>query len=205
MVRRSRLGGVALLVAGLQLVVIEAIAAAAWRTPRYSYATNYISDLGVSGCPTTYGGRAICSPLAGAMNAAFVAEGVLFVVAALLLVGTVASAWRWVFLALAVLHGLGSVVIGIFPETSMSGLHVPGATLAIAGGDLAVIAAGIALRRSPVGRVAIVVGVIGILGAVLLETSDIAPDGVLERVGVYAVTVFDLIVGSAALVRARRP
>jgi hypothetical membrane protein len=202
MALRRRLGGVAFLVAGLQLVVVEAIAASAWHTPPYSYATNYISDLGVSGCPTAYGGRTICSPLASAMNAAFVTEGVLFVLAAILLVRTVASAWRWVFLALAVLHGVGSVLIGIFPETSTSGLHVPGATLAIAGGDLAVVAAGLVLRRHPIGRVVVAVGLVGLAGAVLLETSSIAPDGVLERVGVYAVTVFDVIIGVTAL---RRP
>jgi hypothetical membrane protein len=157
----------------------------------------------VSGCPANYGGRAICSPLAGAMNAAFVAEGLLFVLAAALLVGVVAGAWRWVFLGFAVLHGFGSVLIGVFPETSPSGLHVPGATLAIAGGDLAVIAAGIALRHLPVGRPVVAIGLIGIAGAVLLETTSVAPDGVLERVGVYAITAFDLVVGAAALRRCR--
>jgi hypothetical membrane protein len=190
-----------MVIAGLQLVVVEAIVASAWVSPPYSYATNYISDLGVSGCPTNYGGRVICSPLAGLMNGAFVLEGVLFLLGALVLVSAAGGRrdfrgfWRWVFLGLAALHGVGSVLIGMFPETSSSGLHVPGATLAIAGGDLAVLAAGLALRDGIVGRVAIAIGIIGIAGAVLLETSNIAPDGVLERMGVYAVTAFDLLVG----------
>ncbi|MFD5513267.1 hypothetical protein ACFWIB_36740 [Streptomyces sp. NPDC127051] len=46
-----------------QWVVAEAIAAAAWTDPAYSYATNYISDLGVPDCGTRFQGRDICSGL----------------------------------------------------------------------------------------------------------------------------------------------
>ena len=53
---------VVLLLNAVQWVVSEAVAAAAWTSPPYSYATNYISDLGVPECGTHYQGRTICSP-----------------------------------------------------------------------------------------------------------------------------------------------
>lgn len=64
-------------VAGLQYLVIETATASAWTSPAYSYATNFVSDLGVP-ARGTFEGRAIDSPLHAVMNTGFVIQGVLF-------------------------------------------------------------------------------------------------------------------------------
>ena len=61
---------VAWLSAGLAYLTLEAVAAAAFR-PHYSYARNFISDLGVPGDH---------SPLAWLMNLGFCLQGSLFLV-----------------------------------------------------------------------------------------------------------------------------
>jgi hypothetical membrane protein len=192
----------------------EAIAASAF--PGYSYATNYISDLGI---PTVgqYDGRAIDSPLAGVMNAGFIAHGVLFFAGAALAALAAGPGFRVarsVFLAAAGAHLVGSVLIGVVPGSSESvatgaiGLHVLGAGLAIVGGNLASATAGIAGNRfgfAPGYRVfSVVVGAAGILSVIALQL-DLGglPDGIWERASVYAITVWELVT-AAALLRRRR-
>jgi hypothetical protein len=67
---------------GLEELVGQAIAQAAWTTP-YSLSQDYISDLGVTRCgtyrilgETSY----ICSPLHDVMNVSFVLAGLFMVV-----------------------------------------------------------------------------------------------------------------------------
>ena len=67
----------------------EAIAASAF--PGYSYSANYISDLGVPDV-AEFQGRAIDSPLSAVMNAGFILQGVLYLVAAVAL--GAAFLWR---------------------------------------------------------------------------------------------------------------
>jgi hypothetical membrane protein len=105
-------------------LVAEAVSASTF--PGYSYATNYISDLGVPDVEV-FQGRAIDSPLHLLMNTAFVLHGVLFVVAALaarnLAVGSPAPgrpAARWWFTVLAVAHGVGIVLVGLFHGSQAS-------------------------------------------------------------------------------------
>ena len=107
-------GALVLVVNTLQWLIIEAVAAAAWTQPPYSYATNYISDLGVPDCGTEFQGRAICSPLHSWMNASFMAEGLLFGLGVLLLSRLVAGRARRVVVALAVAHAVGFVLVGLF-------------------------------------------------------------------------------------------
>jgi hypothetical membrane protein len=175
---RTRTAGTLFLVAGLVYLAAETISAAAF--PGYNYATNYISDLGVSACPIVYNGREICSPLWFVMSAGFIIQGALFIAAAVL------ARVNRVFLAFAVLYGIGSIMVGLFNET-LGTVHVVGATLAIVCGNIAAIAT----RRLPL----MVVGAVGLIGAILLETTDVAPDGVLERIAVYAITATQLVLG----------
>ena len=48
---RATVGAMLFVLAGLQYLVTEAIAALAWKTPTYNYAYNFISDLGATACP----------------------------------------------------------------------------------------------------------------------------------------------------------
>ena len=70
--------------AGLVYLILEAIAATRFR-PDYSYAHNFISDLGVTS-RGMFHGRMIDSPLASLMNTAFYLQGTLFLAGAVLIV-----------------------------------------------------------------------------------------------------------------------
>lgn len=196
-------------------VASEAIAAAAF--PGYSYATNYISDLGI---PTvgTYDGRVINSPLAGLMNFGFIAHGVFFAAGAglaALAAGPGRRVARAVFVASAGAHLVGSVMIGVVPGSSESvasgtiGLHVLGAGLAIVGGNLASATAGVAGGRFGFSRgyrvFSVVAGATGILSVVALQAGiGGLPDGVWERASVYAITAWELVTAAVLLRRRRR-
>ncbi|MEG9224758.1 DUF998 domain-containing protein [Aeromicrobium sp. Sec7.5] len=215
--RAGRAAAACWIAAGVVYVVSEAVAAAAF--PGYSYATNYISDLGIPQVETS-GGRAIDSPLHLVMNTGFVLSGVFFVAAALLAVPVLGSAHRRTFLALAVTHGIGIVLVGVVNsgqanvDNGIGALHGIGAAMAIVGGNLTVIVAGLAARRSAdlrrLGAAFMALGVVGLLGTIALVLDsgstavDVLPDGVWERLAVYTVTAFELLVGTTTLVRLRR-
>lgn len=120
-------GAVVLVVNAVQWVVAEAVGVGAWTVPPYSYATNYISDLGVPDCGTRFQGRAICSPLHALVNASFVTEGVLFAAGVVLLSGLVTGRARRVVVVLALLHGVGMVLVGLFHGSA----NGPGAGLVV--------------------------------------------------------------------------
>ena len=89
---RFRGAGALLVLAGIQYAVLEYVAAAAWHNPPYSYAVNFISDLGNPVPGDTFQGRVIDSPLHLVMDTAFIAQGVLFIAASVLLLGGVKQA-----------------------------------------------------------------------------------------------------------------
>ncbi|MEH3089004.1 MAG: DUF998 domain-containing protein [Microbacterium arborescens] len=201
------------IIAGAVYLAAEAISASAF--PGYSYATNYISDLGVQDVGT-FQGRAIDSPLHVVMNTAFILHGVLFAAAAVLTVR--GTAWRprtrrW-FVSLALVHGVGIILVGVFSgsqanvDNGLAVFHVLGAGMAIIAGNLAVIVAGIALLRSGprwLGTASVVLGVAGLIGLVglLVDSNstaiDLLPDGVWERAAVYSIIAWELLAGVTAL------
>lgn len=225
---KSTTAAAAWVLAAAVYFVAEAISASAF--PGYSYATNYISDLGVPDIGP-FQGRIIDSPLHLVMNAAFIVHGVLFAIAAVLATaGSRTASARW-FRVLAVVHGVGMVLVGSFHgsqsavESGLAVLHVAGAALAILGGNAAAVVAGtVLLRRAGgagresgtrrgvrrwIGTASVVLGIAGVVGLVMLEVDsgsssiDLLPDGVWERVAVYAVLAWDLLAG-ITLLRTRR-
>lgn len=215
--RTARLAALCWMLAGVVYVTTEAVAAAAF--PGYSYATNYISDLGIPQVET-FGGRAIDSPLHAVMNTGFVLHGVFFVAAALLAAPVLGTMHRRALLALAATHGVGIVLVGLVhggqvnADNGLGAVHGIGATMAIVGGNLTAIVAGLAARRSDelrrLGTVCVTLGVVGLLAALALvldsgsSSIDVLPDGVWERLAVYTITVFELLIGVATLARLRR-
>ncbi|MBX3098387.1 MAG: DUF998 domain-containing protein [Salinibacterium sp.] len=210
---RTRLGGIAFLSAAVAYLLAETVAAAAWVSPRYDYAMNYISDLGVPGCGIEYSGRYLCSPFAPLMNAGFIVDGVLFMVASFLLARHLSRRWRGIFLTVAVLHGVGNVIVGLFDETTGSlaaGLphtHVIGATLAILFGNVTAIVAGSWGIRAGhrIGWVALALGIVGVIAFAVLAVDGLGmPEGLVERVAVYPITSFELLAGAVAVLASGR-
>lgn len=200
-------------VAGVSYLVLEAVAADAFR-PRYSYARNYISDLGV-----TAGGDVIDSPLAWLMNVAFYLQGTLFLVAAVLFVHALRSRRRAVFLTCAAMNSVGNIVVGTFhsgPQASVDGtawLHVTGAVLAIVGGNAAIVAGSWMLGNAGGPKwyraASLVIAAAGLLCFVMLGIDSrttafqIAPDGVWERGSVYSIIGWQLLTAGYLLGRRR--
>jgi hypothetical membrane protein len=200
---RPRVGAaVAWLSAGLAYLTLEAVAAAAFR-PHYSYAHNFISDLGT---PSND------SPLAWLMNTAFGVQGTLFLVGAILTVRAVEARKAGPFVTLAAANTVGNVLIAAFhsgPASHANGtawVHAIGAVLAIVGGNAAILA-GSRIVSGWHRRVSVALGAFGLLSFVLfvveLKASSSLPLGILERCSVYSITAWQLF--AAAWLLSRRP
>ena len=212
-----RLAGALWLLAAISYLMSEAIAAAAF--PAYSYVHNYISDLGVP-YDAIIDGRTIHSPMASAINfGGFILDGLLSGAAAIAAMFAMGERRRAgsLFLVFAIVHSLGSILVGTVHSGDRSGLahfHVIGAAMAIIGGNGATIAAASLSGRlgaSPLYRIAsVALGICGLLGLVLLEANRavgvaVGPDGVLERASVYAITFWKVLTGLTILIASRYP
>lgn len=187
--RRRICVGIVWITGSFAYLTLEAVAAAAFQPP-YSYAVNFVSDLGVPGSS---------SPLAWLMNLGFCVNGVLF------LVGAVVLNAAGPFLAFAAANALGNIMIAFFHSGSAA--HAVGATLAIAGGNAAILAG-----SSTIGgwhrRVSVGLGLFGLLSFVIFVVdlkSATVPLGVVERCSVYSITVWQLLTAAALLNRRPTP
>jgi hypothetical membrane protein len=206
------------MLAAVQYVVLEAVTAAAWHHPSYNYAKNFISDLGNPVPGDVFDGRTIDSPLHLVMDAAFIAQGALFIAAAVLLYRVASGRLRGVLLALAVLHGTGVIMVGLFHESSAAlhdGViiaHSIGAALAIVMGNaIAIVAGATAGRRLGLPAwyriLSVTLGIAGLAAFVLLQADHplyVAAGGVPERIAVYTILAWEAVTGLAiALSRSR--
>ena len=202
--------GFVLVVNTVQWLVSEAVVAAAWTDPSYSYAANYISDLGVPDCGTEFQGRTICSPQHAWMNAAFMAEGLLFAIAVVLLSRLVEGRVRRIVVALGIAHGVGMVLVGLF-HGSGGGLdaglliHGGGAAVGILCANTLAIMAG-TLRGlglpTTYRRFSLAAGILGLVSETLVGVST-ATAGLFERGGVYSWLLWGAATGALLLVRNR--
>lgn len=180
-------------------LVCEAVAAA--RFPGYSYAGDYISDLGVS----------------VVMNLGFALHGSLFLLGAIIAMRACpAPGWAgWSFVLAAAANAIGNILVGTFHSGAVDPggphhWHVIGAGLAIVGGNIAVLIAGSAGDRVGASRsyraASLVIGTIGLvcLLALVLDGANgsrLLPVGIVERGAVYSIVVWEIITGVTILRR----
>lgn len=202
-------------VAGLWSFTSEAVTADAMR--RYSYLTDYVSDLGIPRAETLHG-EVPTSPLAAVMNLGFLLEGALFLIAACF----AAAAWvpvrlRRFLLGLAVVHAVGTVLVCCVHGSPAAErddtivVHFLGAGMAIVGGNAVLLLVGRIWRADcrlrTLGRVSTALGVLGVTGLVMVSLglatgcSILFPDGVWERLAVYSVLVWSVVLPAAAAFR----
>ncbi len=191
-------GAVLWVVAPVGYLILEALAAAGFE-PTYSYAHDYVSDLAVTG------GRAYL------MRAAFLLQGILFLLGALLLVRFPDSRRGRLFLGLVAANAVGNVVVG----TVHSGkVHVAGAALAIVGGNAAILV-GSALVGTGGGHrwyraISKCVAALGLLCLSMLLTNavtnsaNVLPNGAWERGSIYSITGWQLLSAGWVLGRSSR-
>jgi hypothetical membrane protein len=192
-------GTVLWFVAAVGYLLLEALAAAGFE-PAYSYANNYVSDLGVQGQP-------IDSPRAHLMRAAFFLQGILFLLGAFLMVRASDSLRSRLFLGLVAANAVGNIVVG----TVHSGrVHVVGAALAIVGGNAAILVGAALVQTAGAHRwyrgVSKFLAALGILCLVMLridsvtQTVNMLPNGAWERGSIYSIIAWQLL--TAAVVGA---
>jgi hypothetical membrane protein len=184
-------------VAAVGYLILEAAAAAGFE-PAYSYARNYISDLGLNAV----------SPRAYLMHAAFCLQGILFFLGGLCIVGIHENLRPRTFLGLLAANSIGNIVIG----TVHSGaVHRAGAAMAIVGGNTAILV-GSAIVAT-VGswrwyrRISNLIGTLGLLSLMMLminsaaSKANLLPDGAWERGSVYSIIVWQLLTAACLLIR----
>ena len=216
--RSAKWGGALLVVATLQYVVAQIIAAAAWSVP-YSWTKDYISDLGVTTCGLVnlpHGGTAqICSPLHAVMNASFVLSGVLLVVAMVLLwsswpPGPAGKAGS----VLLIVAGAGKVLTGAYPENTQLSLHLLGA-LNIPLGELGVLLLSVSLLRHragwsgarALGVAGLALSIVGLVASLLSSAAQARGPallfglgaGTMERLAGYPANLWLLLLGVSVL------
>lgn len=191
-------------VAAVGYLILEAVAAAGFE-PVYSYARNYISDLGVDAGGVA-NGRLIDSPRSYLMHAAFYLQGILFFSGALLIVGVPHSRRARMFLGLVAVNAVGNIVIATLHSGN---LHRVGAALAIVGGNAAILA-GSGVVATIDGqhwyrRISELVAALGLLSLLMLminsatSTDTVLPDGASERGSVYSIILWQLLTAGCLL------
>ncbi|MFG6403714.1 MULTISPECIES: DUF998 domain-containing protein [unclassified Microbacterium] len=211
-----RISAAAFLVGSVIYLAAEAISAAAWKQPAYSYADNWISDLG-SATAGVFQGRELNSPLNAVMNSGFIIQGLLFGLATLLLSRTLTGRIRTFTAVMAVVVTIGYILVGTFhgslqaQENGTLALHFTGATLAILGGNLLSLVLGIHWRKAPetrvIGVTSIVIGAIGLAAMItlLLTFGAGLPSGAIERASVYTIVIWQVAVAISLLRSNRAP
>jgi hypothetical membrane protein len=196
-----RLVAALLVVGAVGSWVVEALVAAAWADPGYSYVEDKISALGVPGEP----GWTV-------MDVTWAAQGGLIAVVAVLLGRGVTGRRGRLVTAIGLVQGIGFVMFAAFHDSAAARaggtvwLYFTGATLGIVAGSALTIAVGPALQRLGVPRwtgiLGVVLGAVGLVSAV--ATLGWAPLGLAERISVYTFLLLQLALG-LALTRGRSP
>lgn len=192
----------ALLVGGITYLATEVVTARGWAGRSYSFGRNNISDLGIPEI----------SPLHAVMNAGFVIDGTLFVLAGLGLSALFTGAARWAVLGTSAAHGVGSVVVGTAHAAvdGASTAHAVGAGMAIVGGNLVLLAVGryggaVGLPRWYTTGSS-VAGLVGLAGfGMFLGDAGLLGGGAYERISVYTIIGWEIATATTLLVKATAP
>ncbi|MGW3073995.1 DUF998 domain-containing protein [Kitasatospora sp. NPDC001132] len=202
----------------MQYAVLEHVAAAAWHNSSYDYAVDFISDLGNPVPGDVFQGRIVDSPLHLVMDAAFIAQGALFIAASVLLLSAVNPGRSTrMLLGLAIAHGVGVILLGFFHESSAAlhngviVVHSIGATAAIIAGNMIPFLVG--TRGAAMGAprwlraAGAALGILGLAAFVLLQADRPLYNsygGVPERISVYTILTFELLLRVVLLIRPPR-
>lgn len=203
----ARVGGLCLLAAGPLFLMANVVVGLGWKSPRFSWATHNISDLGNVHCGTwdTTRPREVCSPWHGPFNAS------VLVTAALLLVGVVLT-WRTLgrggavrtarVLVLGGFAGYG--LVGAYPADVDENMHLLAALLIFVVANAGLVVAGFARRDTLLGgmrRAGLVLGVVGLTGTALFMAQVDVGIGIggMERVPAFAPLLWAALVGVRVL------
>jgi hypothetical membrane protein len=194
--RYPRLGPV-LYASSIQYFLAQILVAQEWPRP-YSVAHDTISDLGNTSCGI-FNSRFVCSPLHNVMNVSFIVLGLAMTLGSLLIYhqfsGSRSTALGFDMMAIS---GIGVIMVGIFPENTISPLHGIGAALPFVLGNAGVIVLGLSLNLpAPMRLYSFLSGGVAILALGFYASShDLGlGEGGIERVVAYPQTAWLIVVG----------
>ncbi|HSX14752.1 MAG TPA: DUF998 domain-containing protein [Candidatus Saccharimonadales bacterium] len=180
-----------------QYYLAQLIVAAAWTIP-YSITINTISDLGNTVCGI-YNGRYVCSPRHALMNVSFVTLGITMMIGAVLIYQefreNLGGLIGFSFMGLA---GLGTILVGLFPENVNATWHQLGAALPFFVGNLSMIILGLSLDiPRPLKIYTLFSGFISLTAAVLFTSHHFLSlgGGGMERIAAYPQTMWIIVFG----------
>jgi hypothetical membrane protein len=181
----------------VQYFVVQLLVSLRW-SPPYSVSRDTISDLGNTACGA-WNGRYVCSPLHDLMNWSFIVLGVTMMSGSVFIFrhfaqGRAAAAG----LAAVTAAGLGTVMVGLFPENSVPALHGLGAAIPFVLGNSALFVLAFALEIPvPLRVYAFLSGTVAILGLAAFASSHYLGlgEGGMERVVAYPQTIFLIAIG----------
>lgn len=177
-----------------------------------------VSDLGIPEAGL-FEGRPIDSKLATVMNAVFLGQGIMMVLAAVLLYWSLPRLRnRGLFLTLAVLYAFGIALVGLVhgsaanEATGLLFFHGLGAMFAILCGNALLILAGISTFRPllgvPFSRLSIALGCIGLIAVVVHMVTKSAGVvnglGLSERASVYTIVGWQMMIAVKFMLLDRR-
>ena len=195
--------GPILYVASIQYFAIQLFVALHWKPP-YNLSRDTISDLGNTACGT-WNGRYVCSPLHNWMNTSFVVLGITMMLGSVLVSRNSVNgrASKAGFAAMAI-SGAGVIMVGFFPENSVSALHGLGAAIPFMLGNASLIILALSLKMPALLRLYFFLsGVIALLGlAAYASSHDLGlGEGGIERVVAYPQTICLIVIGFYLAVR----
>lgn len=196
----------------LQFFIVQWVTASRWTKPPYDYGSNVISDLGNTVCGP-YFDRYVCSPGNVLFNVSLVALGFTMAAGSVLIYQEF-NRTRLSFIAfwLMGIAGVGTMLVGIYPENSISFLHGLGAFLALGVGNIALILFALSIKqaRRSFRMYTFVTGVIALTAFVLFVLGvDLGlGSGGIERVAGHLQTIWLILFGlymTGTRVRAKLP
>lgn len=189
--------GPAFYIASIQYFIVMAVVAMNWAT-HYSVFQNTISDLGNTVCGA-YGGRYVCSPLHAWMNLSFILLGVTMIIGSTLIYYEFRkSTWTWLGFSFMALGGIGTALVGLFPENTVSAAHIVGAALPFAIGNISLLILGKSLDMPRLLRIYTISSGLVSLGALtLFITHNYLGIGIggMERLTANLQTVWLIVFG----------
>jgi hypothetical membrane protein len=200
--RYPKLGPV-LYITSVQYFLAQVLVAQEW-SPSYSISRDTISDLGNTSCGT-FNARFVCSPLHSVMNASFVILGTAMTIGSLLIIHQFSES-RGATLGLSsiAISGIGVIMVGVFPENTISALHGIGAAIPFLVGNAGVIILGFSLNLPPPLRLySFLSGALALFALGCYASSHYLGlgEGGIERVVAYPQTAWLIIIGLYILKR----
>lgn len=184
-------------VVSLQYFIAQVVVALAWTT-HYSILQNVISDLGNTACGP-YSGRIVCSPLHGLMNTSFIVLGITMAIGSTLIYREFREqSGSFIGFGFMGLAGLGTILVGLFPENTIASLHFLGALLPFLIGNIGlVVLARVLDIPKNLRSYTLISGVISLVALAFFESNTylgFGPGG-MERIVAYPQTIWLIIFG----------